>query len=78
MPRNFLRLADFALALGEVVVVGQLQRLVDDAGEIAAVVGVAIGVLNGIAEGGMRFFLRRRTGSMPMTRAASSTTRSSA
>ena len=33
--------ADFALALVEIGVVGQLQRLVDDAGEIAAVVSVA-------------------------------------
>ena len=37
----FLAPRRFALALVEIGVVGELQRLVDDAGEVAAVVGVA-------------------------------------
>ena len=41
MPRSISALRRLALALVEVGVVGERERLVDDAGEVAAVVGVA-------------------------------------
>ena len=78
MPRSFLRLRRFALALVEIGVIGKLQRLVDDRREIAAVISIADRGLERHRRRRNEVLLAQPHGSMPVTRAASSTTRSSA
>ena len=77
-PRYLPRFCRLAAALLEAVVVGKLQRLVEHRLEIAAVDRwCRPAVLYGIADFLIRLRRRSLTGSMPVTRAASSTTRSS-